>query len=81
MFFKSDIQRKEFWDLIHNTYPKEKIEAALAALPEETARLLKMFYAEEYSLKQIEVITQQSGRTVRNEMQQGMEKLYKYFVS
>lgn len=79
MFFKSDIQRKEFWDLMHKTYSKEKIDAAMAALPKETARLLEMFYTEEYSLKQVEIITQQSGRTVRSEMQKGMEKLYKYF--
>lgn len=79
MKFESDKQRKEFWDSMMASHTSAQFDAAVDSLGEDVARMLRMFYVSGHTLKEIEVIFQRSGMTVRRDLHRGIEKLYQYF--
>lgn len=79
MKFNSNKERKAYWEKLVKEYPEAKIDQAFDTLKPDTAKVIKLCYQQQYSLKEIGVIMCRSMTVIRNHHNRGIYKLYRYF--
>lgn len=79
MKFNSNKERRAYWRQMNEEQTKEEIDAALATLKEDTARVITMHYREGFTLPEIINIMEKSGTIIRNHHNRGIFQLHRHF--
>ncbi len=79
MKFNSNKERKVYWERLMKDHPVSEINQALNTLKPDTAKVVKLCYRQQYSLKEIAAIMNRSITVIRNHHNRGIYKLYRYF--
>lgn len=79
MKFNSNKERREYWELIQTKYPVNEIEKALLKLKPDAAKVLTLYYRQDFSFKEITFIMKKSITVIRNHHNRGIYKLYRHF--
>jgi DNA-directed RNA polymerase specialized sigma24 family protein len=67
------------WGRLERTCRPEEIEKALRTLEPDTAKVLRLYYQEKYSFKEITGMINRSIQVVQNHHAWGMHRLNEYF--
>lgn len=79
MKFNSNKERVAYWERLVKEYPEAELNQAFETLKLDTAKVIKLCYQQQYSLKEIAVIMNRSITVIRNHHNRGIYKLYRYF--
>lgn len=79
MKFNSNKERKAYWERLIKDYSNAEINKAFDNLKTDTAKVVRLCYQQQYSLKEIAVIMNRSITVIRNHHNRGIYKLYRYF--
>lgn len=64
---------------MHRLHTKEQIDAAIASLPPDTQRVLRLHYGQNMPLQEITGILGRNITTIRTRQVMGIYKLWQYF--
>lgn len=79
MLFKSNKDRRKYWEHMISNYSQKEIQEAFATLKPDTARVLDLHYRSNYPLKEIGTYMNRSISVIRNHHNRGIFQLHRYF--